>query len=314
MTEQNCYKPMKYRHISEAADDIVKYIKDRSEGNIKSLKTKWDAYNNACMGGIEPGALITVAGISGSGKSSYVNSLENDLFDLNPDVDFCVLSFNFEMTDAKQVGRKLSSKLNKTTGQLYSSNPDQKLSEKDLECIENSAKSLKKYEIYYVDYPGTVNEMKETIEYFQNVIAKGRWLLVMVDHTLLVKGKAGEQERIILGDLQKMLMTARKNKVCQTTIIQISQMNRGIEGNERINNQSLHFPTRADIFGADSIYQASDYVIILHRPENLGITSYGTKAMPTKGYIYMHLIKNRDGEAGVLQFKNNLKYNRIENV
>ena len=32
-----------------------------------------------------------------SGKSSFVNSLETDLFDLNPNANCVVLSFNFEI-------------------------------------------------------------------------------------------------------------------------------------------------------------------------------------------------------------------------
>jgi uridine kinase len=49
------------------------------------------------MGGIEPNVIISIAGISGSGKSSLANSLETDLIDLNPTEDIVVLSFNFEI-------------------------------------------------------------------------------------------------------------------------------------------------------------------------------------------------------------------------
>ena len=49
------------------------------------------------MGVIEPNTIYSIGGISGSGKSSFVNSLETDLFDLNKDIDFVVLSFNYEI-------------------------------------------------------------------------------------------------------------------------------------------------------------------------------------------------------------------------
>ena len=89
---------MRFRHISEPADEIVKYIEDRSKGKIKSLRTRWSKFNIACNGGIEANLLYTIAGISGSGKSSFINSLETDLIDLNPDVPITVLSFSFEIT------------------------------------------------------------------------------------------------------------------------------------------------------------------------------------------------------------------------
>ena len=101
-------------------------------------------------------------------------------------------------------------------------------------------------------------------------------------------------------------------KYDQTTIIQLSQMNRNIEDKERILNPSLHFPMRSDVMGGDSLFTASDYVMVLHRPELLGITSYGTGNWPVKNLVYLHINKNRDGEPKILVFENNLKYNTLE--
>ena len=44
------------------------------------------------------------------------------------------------------------------------------------------------------------------------------------------------------------------------------------------------------------------------------IKVYGPKAWPTENYVYMHFLKNREGDLKVLQFWNNLQYNRIEDV
>ena len=308
--EQKLNNGMTFHHISQAADEIVHYIESRRSGKIKSLKTRWSKFNNTCMGGIEPNAIYTMAGISGSGKSSFVNSLETDLFDLNPDVDFVVLSFNFEMLSSRQVGRKLSSKLNKTTQELYAGNLSTRLSTTELNLVKEEAEKMKKYAIYYIDMPGTVEEIKNTILSFQKTIAKNKWLVVMLDHTLLTKGKGGDKERDTLGDLQHLFMWIKK--IGKTSIIQISQMNRGIEEKERVLNQSMQYPMRSDIFGGDSVYQASDYVIILHRPETLGIFYYGLDGIPSENKVFMHIIKNREGVLKVLQFENHLKYNRIE--
>ncbi len=76
----------------------------------------------------------------------------------------------------------------------------------------------------------------------------------------------------------------------------------------------LHYPIRRDIFGGDSVFQASDYVIVLHRPEVLGIAEYGLSRLPTTGLIFMHFLKVREGEPKILVFENNLKYNSIDEV
>ena len=76
----------------------------------------------------------------------------------------------------------------------------------------------------------------------------------------------------------------------------------------------LHYPTRSDIFGSDSLFQASDIVMVLHRPELLGLIKYGIKNLPVTNMIYLHLLKQREGEPKILSFKNNLKFNSIDEV
>jgi replicative DNA helicase len=303
--EQTYYK--NYKHISKSTDEIMSYIKDRKNGNIQSLRTRWNKFNRQCMGGIEPNAIYTIAGISGSGKSSFVNSLENDLFDLNPKANLVVLSFNWEMISARQVGRKLSYKLHITTSDLYTSITDEQYKK-----AKEEAEIISKYPIYYVDIPGSVEDVRETILHFCEHEGKDKWVVIILDHILLTKGKGGESERETISKLQYLFMELKKYH--RNTIIQISQMNRDIESPDRIQNFTMHFPMRKDIFGSDSIFQGSDYIIVLHRPELLGLVAYGVEGWPTTNLIYLHILKNREGQLGIITFTNNLKYNRIDEV
>ena len=297
-----------FKHISNATNEIISYIDNRRKGTIRSLSTRWKKFNDNCMGGIEPNTIYTICGISGSGKSAFVNSLESDLFDLNKDIDFIVLSFSLEMLSSKSVGRKLSYKLKKTTGELYTTNYP--LSNKDYEKVIEEGEIIKTYPIFYVDTPGTVTEISNTITKFREMYAKDKWLVIMFDHVLLAKAEGTEKERETLINLQRLFIQERK--IGKTTIIQLSQLNREIEDKERIINPSLHFPQRRDIAGSDSMFFASDYLIVLHRPEILLIKSYGVNNWPVTNMIYMHFLKVRDGEPKILSFVNNLKYNSIE--
>jgi len=298
----------KIRPISVVAQEAINYIAGRRDHNIVSLKTRWEKLNKQCMGGIEPNTIYTFAGISGTGKSSLCNTMTTDIIDLNPDAQIVVLNFSLEMVGFRQVGRTISSKLRKTTSTLYSSETD--LDDETFRKVITVSNQLKEYPIYFVDDPGTPMQIEQTIYSFYNQYVKGtgKHFIITYDHTLLTKQIGSVIETT--SELEKVFIKAKKLPL--TSIIQIAQMNREIEKPERINNPSAHYPMRSDLSSSDAMFQASDYVFVLHRPEILNIAEYGPNRLPTKNKVYMHLLKNRDaGKPCILEFENELQYNTL---
>lgn len=189
-----------------------------------------------------------------SGKSAILNELETGLFQMNPTEKFAVLSFNFEMIARRLVGRKLSKGLNMTVKQIYNADLEQKnknLTQAEYEKAVEYSKSLVDAPVWYVDIPGTVKEIRNTIEHFGIQMEENldRGILVTLDHSILVK-KFGEQNQLeTLYELAAMFNEMKK-KIKSSYII-VSQLNRGIEGVERIQNKNLHYPQKSDVFGAE---------------------------------------------------------------
>lgn len=296
------------RPMSVVAQEAINYIKGRREHNIVSLKTRWAKFNRQCMGGIEPNTVYTIAGISGSGKSSWVNQVTTDLIDLNPTEDIIILNFSLEMVGFRQVGRTLSNKLKRTTSTLYSSEMD--LDDETFRKVIQVSNQLKEYPIYFVDSPCTPKQVEEIIKSFYETYVKGtnKHFVITYDHALLTKQTGSVIETI--SELERVFIQAKKYPL--TSVIQIAQMNRNIESSERINNPLSHYPMRSDISSSDAIFQASDYVNVIHRPEILGISEYGPNHLPTKDKVYLHILKNRDaGKPCILEFENDLAFNNL---
>lgn len=296
------------RPMSVVAQEAINYIAGRRNDDIVSLKTRWEKLNRQCMGGIEPNTVYTIAGISGSGKSSFANLIQGDLIDLNPNANIIILTFSLEMVGFRQVGRTLSNKLRKTTSDLYSA--ETHLDDETFSKVINVSNQLKKYPIYFVDTPGTPMQVEEIIRWFYDTYVKGsnKHFIVIYDHALLTKQVGSVIETI--SELERVFIQVKKLPL--TSVLQIAQMNRNIEQPERINNNASHYPMRSDISSSDAIFQGSDYVLVIHRPEILGIQEYGPNRLPTNNKVYIHILKNRDaGKPCILEFENDLKYNNL---
>ena len=305
---EQSYFNLSIRPISVVANEALNYIKARKEHNVISLATRWKKLNRCCMGGIEPNTVYTIAGISGSGKSSVANLIQTDLIDLNPNMDIVVLTFSLEMVGFRQIGRTLSNKLRRTTSDLYSSQQD--LDDDTYQKVINVSNQLKNYPIYFVDNPGSPEQVRQTILSFYDKYVKdqNKYFVIIYDHTLLTKRVGTTIET--MSELQEVFIQIKKLPL--TSIIQLSQMNRNIESPERINNSLAHYPMRSDLSSSDSIFQASDYVLVIHRPEILNIHEYGPDHLPTKNKVYIHILKNRDaGKPCILEFENDLMYNNL---
>lgn len=225
-----------------------------------------------------------------------------------------------EMPTKDNIVRAISSLSRINSEELYSVH--ESLSTQKLKQAENVAGSIKNYPIYIVDIAGTVEDIYSTIKDFvttRHLAKNKRGILITLDHTLLTKGKSGEAEKTTIDNLMKMFVALKKELIflgVNVIIMVLSQLNRGVEGKDRVLNPLLHYPTKNDIFAASSVYYSSDYVLITHKPCTIaGITQYYGPPVglewprglpvfnpddPEQPMVYWHVIKQRFGKTGII--------------
>ena len=240
---------------------------------------------------------------------------------------FKILSFEFEMPSYEQITRNLSGRMKRSTSELYSK--DTPIDDDTFSDIVNSAEEFKRAPVWTVDNVGTVDQVINTIEAFENnIVDEGDGLIVTIDHALLTSMKFGEDERKMLAHLYRSIVGLKKaliEKGIKCLFIILNQLNRGIETVERKNNPDYQYPNRNDLFGSNDIFMGSDYVLIIHKPAILGLDIYGppkgnaypmglpvyNPKNPSQPMIYFHLIKQRSGNPRIMMMLDDFKNSRI---
>lgn len=318
-------------HISDAVAQNKKYVDDRREGRIKSLKTKFHKLNSQLSGGIELNTIIGIAAMSGAGKSTIAKVIRDAISTMNTDMPIQQLLFNLEMLCHQQVARSVVTKTNTPLRKLYS--VDHRLSDEEFQNLDSYYEELAKRDIFFVETTGNALQIAKTIYgmWFDHCRGTNKVLVYEIDHALLTEGEEGAQgseEKKKIDALMFQLMKVKKLIAAEKGMsvgIVLSQMNREIESDLRKTVDTLHRPSQKDLFGASSIMQVCDYVLFNHIPARLGLPYYTNNKYPVRYRVptgnpekgkeykvydipYFELIKNRSGQPD-LTFP---MYNKLE--
>lgn len=304
------FNALRVKPMSTAVAEAERDILERSNGTQFALKTSLPKVNTALGGGFQIGNIYYLVGASGGGKSLLRNQIESDFCSpLNAAYPrpFLILNFVFEMSAADEVIRSFSSNTGLSYGEIMSS-------EKPFDDFHNQRHhllSIANRHVFFVETSGNRRQILATIHQV-HLQFPDHELVIMLDHSLLVEFLDEKDEVALLAALAKDFVRVRKNYPCM--IILLGQMNDRIENPLRIMNSSLHFPTKGDIHGSKQVYWAMDYVLMIHRPEELGIQLYGKEKIDTRGLIALHLVKARKGKVGFTRLKANFAKGRIEQM
>lgn len=268
---------MRITHVSDKCQETLSLIEKINNGSKLDLG----------FFEVLPDTITVIAGRSGSGKSLLLDNIRNKIFSQE---GFCVLSFELEMLPQYQILRTVAASKGERLDDLLNG----QLTSSQLEDIRRRPQ-------YYVDYVSSVDEVVAITQQFVRESSYQK-IVVTIDHALLVDISSGEKNgldnlMLSLIQLKKVLSTWSK----EIYFVILSQLNRNIEGDERITNPFSHIPKRSDIHGSSAIFTAADYVFVIHSPATIaGFSSFYTwKKLPVyhegKMIVWIHQLKNRFG-------------------
>ena len=296
-----------WKHYSDVMNEGLIYIHNRATGHSKSLRTQWKQFNIIGLNGVEWHSLYVIGARPGVGKTLIASSLTRELQNLNPDQDFAVLHFQFEMLGRNMALRELSSANNMNIRYLQSAKDDgmPPLSSTDFDKLKAYAHANKGRKEFIIDKALTVNEMQSALIQFYKKVEKP--FVVTLDHTLLVKQSGSEKSKQETLNNLAVMMAEMKNKLPVIFLI-LTQLNREIDDAERQKpGQLSNFPTEKDVFGSDALLQCADVMIAFNRPAKYNLQLYGPQQFmitPSDKYLLaMHVLKNRYGEVGIQWYR-----------
>lgn len=290
--------PFGAKDYSEVLLEGLQYIDDRRQGRIKSFKTPWTGLNHAGIGGLEWGSMLTIGARPGAGKTMIVSQILRESRIHNPDQDFSILEFQFEMGDKQYAARQFAAEVALDYNQVLSSNKQlDDFAYKQMQKYLADTRALEKQGIQrkLIKKPLSTPDIEKAIRYYYDAMG-AKPMLVTIDHSWLIKKTPEEREKIqTLYNTAEMIMQVKND--LPIIVMMITQMNRTMEETSRLNPGIIgNYPTSSDIFGGDALMQSSDMVIALNRPHKMNINVYGPKKYVTnKDQIYMHLLKTRNG-------------------
>lgn len=296
-----------WKHYSDVMNEGLIYIFNRAKGTSKSLKTQWKQFNSIGLNGLEWHSLYVIAARPGVGKTLIASSLTRELQVLNPEQDFAVLHFQFEMLGRNIALREFSAANNMNIRYLQSAKDDgmPPLTNGDFDKLKAYAAANSSRQEFIIDKALTVNEMQSAIIQFYKKV--GKPFVITLDHTLLVKQSGSEKSKQETLNNLSVMMAEMKNKIPVLFLI-LTQLNREIDDAERQKpGQAGNYPTEKDVFGSDALLQCADVMIAYNRPAKYNLSYYGPHQYmitPTDKYLLaMHVLKNRYGEVGIQWYR-----------
>lgn len=261
--------------LFDKLDNIV--FSDQPEQNIV-CRTELGELDKV-IGGVEKDDILTVAGVSGSGKTAFICGIVDKFLRVGKPV----IIFSYEMTAIKLLMRIVCACAEIDYDDLKRGRLDEADQQRYLATKAFLAKGclLQIYDCAGVSAQGLLARAMAAKIKYKDIGC------VMIDYIQLIRTDSyTRDENAVTKDVMLTIMLIMNR--CECPVIPLSQITKSV-GTSR--------PQIFNLYGAQIIEATSTKVLIVHRPEKFGIFEFedGTNAA---GKAEILIAKNREGEAG----------------
>jgi replicative DNA helicase len=246
--------------------------------------------------GFHGNELIIVGARPSMGKTAFLLNLA-----INAGKETIAIIFSLEMTAASLMKRMLSS-LAEVNG-MKLKNPYHYMNEEEkARWIEAIGKMEELTPKIYDGSRQSVAEMKAKVRKIKHE-NPDKDIIVMIDYLTLIKptqdykGNMHAQITEISADLKAMA------KQFDCPVVCLAQLSRSVE------QRSDKHPLMSDLRESGSIEQDADIIMMLYRDEY-----YNDTTPENENLLEVDIVKNRDGEVGLVKLLYKKEINRIENL
>lgn len=269
-------------------------IEERSMG-ISSPGVKTGFYDlDTITGGFHRGKLITIAGRPAMGKSSFLGNLA---FNISSIEKLPTVIFSLEMDKEEWGDRFLSQDAMIESVYLQQG----KISKYQWSSLAESIDRLSELPIYIDDSPViTVSAIRSKVK--RIVAEHGRIGMVGIDYLQLMEGTDGDSYNLAfqIGKITRQLKQLARE--CNTTIVMLSQLNRGVE------SRTSKRPMMSDLRESGRIEEDSDLVLLLYRDE------YYHPDTSDRCLAEVIIAKNRGGPTGTIKLLFDPQFTQFKNL
>ena len=267
-------------------------------------------YLNMMMGGWQPGKLTTIGARAGIGKTAMVVQMFQAGARVTNNRRAEFLFFTWEMSPEYIVDRHVCNRVGITLPQLIQG--AKLLPDHTVELIKKSYDDADKLPVTYHIMSLSIDEVKETSKRFIEKCNKKSKIegieilpVIVIDYVGMAKFDKYGPRTYGIGEFMYGCKQTASQQGCSFVVF--SQINRAADARD--------VPTRADFSDSQAIEQASDNLILLHRPEYHGVNVIKDPKtgidVPSEGKALIKVLKSRDYGVADTLINCDVKYYRF---